>query len=110
MQERNLLLFVVVALVALFLISSFSGIGLTGKSINTGKRGVQSCTDSDGYNIYVVGSVTTTTGARVKEYTDRCSGGDGTRVLENFCTGNERKFSYEWCPSGMRCISCTCVQ
>ena len=109
MQEKNLLLFVVIVLAALFLISSFSGTKvLTGQSVNTGSRGVESCTDSDGYDVFVSGSVMTTTGASVKEYTDRCSGGDGMRVLENYCEGNVRKFSYEWCRDGMRCSSGAC--
>ena len=108
MEGKNLVLFVVVALVALFIISSFSGRDeLTGKSI--GRGGTDSCTDSDGGINLDKGTVTVIFRGTERAYSDRCSGGGGLRVLENYCDGNRRAFTYEWCPNGMICSDGTCI-
>ena len=64
----------------------------------------RSCSDSDGDNMYVVGSVTWAGST----HTDRC---DGTsKVIEWVCEGNEAGNKDEYCPSGYECAGGRCVQ
>jgi len=108
MENKNLFLFVVLAVAALFVIESFSDKDiLSGRTVD---RGVMTCSDSDGLNIHTKGFVTTNIGGDLREYPDRCSGGGGVRVLENYCDGNSRAFTYEWCDNGEICNDGRCVR
>ncbi len=108
MESKNLVLFVLVGLAALFVISSFSGTKeLTGQAVGSGKS--DGCMDTDSTDIYTKGTVTVFLRGDENQYDDRCSGGGGLRVLENYCDGNKRAFTYEWCPNGMKCSDGECI-
>lgn len=107
MEKKNLVLFLILAIAALFVIENFSG-----KDVITGRTadmGVKSCSDSDSLDIFTKGTVATDVGGLIKEYNDRCSGGGGVRVLENYCDGDRRAFTYKWCPNEMVCNDGRCV-
>lgn len=68
-----------------------------------------SCKDSDGFDLYVAGTIdyTDETGAHKK--TDTCSSSQA--VSENYCVGNNLKtYDNRLCPSGYNCAAGKCVK
>ena len=80
---------------------------LTGKSIT--QTAVMSCYDDDGFNINRKGIVVTNMHGKKREYPDRCEGGQGNRILENYCDGDRRYFTYEWCLNNKKCVDGRCI-
>jgi len=108
MEDKNILLFGIILIVGVFVINSFSSTSdLTGRYDSEGGRGVMTCRDSDGFNIFMGGTVTTNTGGRIQQYNDRCEEA-GEKVKEYFCRGNRYDFRDEWCPNGMICKNNKC--
>lgn len=108
METKSIVLFVVLAIAALFVLDLVSSPeSITGRASET-DRGKKSCSDTDGFDVYSKGFVTTFIGGQEKQYPDRCSGGDGLRVLENYCEGDRRAFTYEWCNDGEFCSDGAC--
>ncbi len=110
MENRNILIFLVVVVAVFILMENFTGRNITGGYANEGGRGIQTCRDSDGVNKNIKGTVITTSSGSVKQYDDRCSGGDGLRVMENYCDNNRRAFTYEWCDNGYVCSDGRCMK
>lgn len=106
-MEKNLV-YVYLTLGILIVISMFSGTSdLTGRYATESGRGTLTCGDTDGFNVFVKGAVTTDTGGRLRQYVDECADG-GTKVKEYYCSGNRHSFKKEWCPSGMICRNSKC--
>ena len=110
MENRGILIFVLVAFgVVLLLNNVFDRSSLTGRYADQGQRGLSTCTDTDDFDIYTSGVVTVNLDGELTDYNDRCSGGEGLRVMENYCDGNRRAFMFEWCANGEVCSDGRCV-
>ena len=108
-MDKNVAVFLVIGIA---IIIAFSTIDfLTGEvsSTNNADRGVHTCFDSDGgIDINEFGTATVQVGNQKKAYNDRCDG--TTRVFENYCKGNDRSFTEEWCDYGYVCDAGECIR
>jgi len=97
MENKNILLFVIIGFIFLFIAGFFQERNISGRASKTG--GI--CIQGDGY-VEILHPK-----GEVKRYEDRCIQG-GLKTLTNYCTTNKygkqvRAFREEWCDPGYEC-------